>query len=63
LLPTARNDLFGIAPEEDLADKFGLDGLGVGEVPGGFEGVGQGEVLLCDGPARYSLGLCQWRDA
>ena len=42
------DDLFGIASKEDLADDIGLAivGLGMGEVPGRVEGLGQSQVLF-----------------
>lgn len=53
------DDFAGVAFQEDFADEFGLRcgcGLGVGEVPGGVEGFGEGEVLFCYYAAGDTLG-------
>lgn len=57
LISAVSDDFFSVAFEENLAHELRLLGLCIWEVPWAFEGLGQGEMLLCDGPTRYSLVL------
>lgn len=57
----ARDDVLGGTFDEDLADEVGLGELRAGREVGGVEGFGEGEVLLGDDAAGYSLetGGCE----
>jgi hypothetical protein len=55
-LSTVLDDFFGVASQKDLANSFlVVQQLGVREVPGRIERLGERQMLLCDDAPRDAL--------